>query len=102
MKEELFASALTMEFRTSQSVWPQSATGEFFKPIKRGQRDDCTVDKWSGVVWRSMSPGLEVQFTEYGIWILWSGPRFESTCEGSAETAGSSVQSVMRSILTMA
>ena len=42
---------------------------------------------------------MEVQFTEYGICTLWSGPRFESTCEGSAEIAGSSAQSVMSSIL---
>lgn len=101
MKEELLALVLTTEFRTSQSVWPQSATGESLKPINRGQCDDCTVDKCSGVVWRRTSPGLEVQFTEYGIWTLWSRPRFESSCEGSAEIAGSSAQSVMSSILKM-
>lgn len=50
MKEELLASALRTEFKTSQSVWPQSAIGEFLNPINRGQRDDCTVDKYSDVV----------------------------------------------------
>ena len=67
MKEELLALALTIEFKMSHSLWPQSSTGDSFNPIKRGQCADCTVEKCFGVIWRRISFGLEVQFTEYGI-----------------------------------